>query len=193
MTDNHLTSFRLLGASNHVDHERGDNDFYATDPKAIDLLLTKEIPHKNVWECAAGQCHLADALTDKGFVVKKSDIVQRRYDVEILDFLECTEKAYNCDILTNPPFKTAEAFVRQALSLVDDGYNVYMFLKLTFLEGASRKNLFIEFPPKSVYVFSKRIGVAKNGDFSTCKSPVQAYAWFVWQKGYKGDTILDWI
>ena len=137
--------------------------------------------------------HLADALTNKGYNVKKTDIIQRRDDIEVLDFLTCNEKAHNMDILTNPPFKYAELFVRKALSLIDDGYNVYMFLKLTFLEGISRKKLFEEFPPRIVYVFSKRIGTATNGDFSTCKSPVQAYAWFVWEKGFCGDSKLDWL
>ena len=34
--------FKTLGASNHTDKERENNDFYATDPIAIDKLLTVE-------------------------------------------------------------------------------------------------------------------------------------------------------
>lgn len=29
------STYRTLGASNHVDHERETNDYYATDPDAI--------------------------------------------------------------------------------------------------------------------------------------------------------------
>ena len=31
--------FRILGASNHTGDERQEHDYYATDPKAIELLL----------------------------------------------------------------------------------------------------------------------------------------------------------
>ena len=33
-----------------------------------------------------------------------------------------------------------------------------------------------------------------NGDFKKYNyNGAVAYAWFVWEKGYKGDTILKWI
>ena len=35
------TAFRLIGASNHADDARQGQDYYATDPKAIDELLKK--------------------------------------------------------------------------------------------------------------------------------------------------------
>ena len=36
--------FKTLGATNHTDGERAENDFYATDPVAIDKLLSKFTP-----------------------------------------------------------------------------------------------------------------------------------------------------
>lgn len=68
-----------------------------------------------------------------------------------------------------------------------------MFLKLQFLEGKQRKELFKKYPPKVVYVSSSRLICAKNGDFSEYKSSAVAYAWFVWEKGFKGDPIIKWI
>lgn len=69
-----------------------------------------------------------------------------------------------------------------------------MFLRLQFLEGKERQRLFKNFPPKVVYVFSSRILCAKNGDFEADRyNSAIAYAWFVWVKGYKGDTIIRWI
>lgn len=48
--------FVTLGASNHTDQERESNDYYATDPMAIDALegALEGIPHK-VWEPACGE------------------------------------------------------------------------------------------------------------------------------------------
>ena len=49
--------YKTLGASNHTDKEREKDDYYATDPIAIDKLLTVERPNENVWECACGAGH----------------------------------------------------------------------------------------------------------------------------------------
>ena len=72
-----------------------------------------------------------------------------------------------------------------------------MFLKLTFLEGKARyKELFSKYPPKSVYVFPERVQCAKNADFDRmkeCGGSAVAYAWFVWEKGYIGKAVVDWI
>ena len=52
--------FVTLGASNHTDKERESNDFYATDPIAIDKLVKViQLPRK-VWECACGTGCLSD-------------------------------------------------------------------------------------------------------------------------------------
>ena len=37
-TGNKNSIFKTLGASSHTEKEREENDFYATDPKAIELL-----------------------------------------------------------------------------------------------------------------------------------------------------------
>ena len=47
--------FVTLGASNHSDENRAENDYYATDPIAMELLLEKEHFNKHVWECACGE------------------------------------------------------------------------------------------------------------------------------------------
>lgn len=41
-TGNKASVYKTLAASNHSNSEREKNDFYATDPKAIDLLLEWE-------------------------------------------------------------------------------------------------------------------------------------------------------
>lgn len=34
--------YRTMGASNHIEGARAEQDFYATDPRAVDLLLDEE-------------------------------------------------------------------------------------------------------------------------------------------------------
>ena len=38
-TGNSNSIYKTLGASNHTEEDRQSEDFYATDPKAVDLLL----------------------------------------------------------------------------------------------------------------------------------------------------------
>lgn len=69
-----------------------------------------------------------------------------------------------------------------------------MFLKIQFLEGKARRELFKKYPPKTVYVSSARLHCAMNGDFEKyAKSNAVCYCWYVWQKGYTGDTVIKWI
>lgn len=201
-TGNGNSIYKTLGASNHTDKEREVNDFYATSPEAIDKLLEVENLYDYIWEPASGEGHLAKRLRERGFKVYASDIIKRSFKLnEIKDFLKvsplCLSFSYDYDIVTNPPYKCAKEFVLKALSLVSEGRKVCMFLKLTFLEGKSRyKELFSKYPPKTIYVFSERIMCAKNGDFEGMKAgggSAVAYAWFVWEKGFTGDTIVKWI
>lgn len=189
--------YKLLGASNHTEKVRELNDYYATEPKAMELLLEKEQFAPSVWESAVGEGHLADVLKRHGYEVKCSDIVDRGYpNTQIIDFLMYTPKAeLDMDIITNPPYKFAKQFVERALSCISTGHKVAMFLKLQFLEGKDRRKLFEESPPKVVYVASGRLLCAKNGEFEARRrdGSAVAYAWFVWEKGYKGKPIIDWI
>lgn len=84
--------FVTLGASNHTERERERNDFYATEPKAIDYLLEggAEI-NKNVWECCCGQGHLAERLKEHGYNVKATDLIDRGYGTGGVDFLQQAE------------------------------------------------------------------------------------------------------
>jgi hypothetical protein len=192
-TGNTHSTFVTIGASNHTDNEREINDYYATDPHAVEVLLQVEDFQKLIWECACGEGHISKVLESAGHIVFSTDLVDRGYShFNNIDFLKYDDK-FDGDIITNPPYKYATEFVKKALDITSDGSKVAMLLKLTFLEGIKRRKLFDDNPPKTVYVFSKRIKCAINGDFEHTGQSAMAYAWFVWQKGYKGDTVIKWV
>ena len=192
-TGNKGTTYAVLGASNHTDLQRAEYDYYATEPKAMELLLAEETFSSNIWECACGEGHLSKVLESKGYKVRSTDLIYRGFgEAESVDFLKEIE-TFDGDIITNPPYRYALDFVKKALSLVADGQKVAMFLRLQFLEGKRRKQFFLENPPKRVYVSASRLNCALNGDFGKADTSAIAYAWFVWEKGYKGDSIIKWI
>lgn len=187
--------YKTLGASNHTEKEREINDYYATDSVAIDYLLTKAKPSQNLQECACGEGHLSKRLIEYGYNVKSTDLIFRGYGVGGVDFLKCND-TFQGDIITNPPYKYAKEFVEHALDLITEGNKVFMFLKLQFLEGKSRRKLFDKNQLKTVYVSSSRILCARNGDFETIKKgggSAVAYAWFEFEKGYDSEPIIKWI
>lgn len=186
--------YKTLGASNHTEKEREENDFYATEPRAIDVLCEVEKFSNDIWECACGQGHLSNRLKDYGYSVTSSDLINRGFkDHQTIDFLKATDK-FCGDIITNPPYKYASEFVEKGMELT--GNKLALFLKIQFLEGKARKKMFEKYPPKFVYVSSSRLLCAKNAKFDEMIAgggSAVAYAWFVWYKDHVGDTILKWI
>ena len=197
-TGNKKSTFVTLGASNHSEGEREVNDFYSTDPEALEIFL-KALErdgfklHKNIWECACGQGHLSKVLENEGHNVLSTDLIYRGYGDKVIDFLKCNSLGYGGDILTNPPYKYAKEFVEHSLEVLDDGYYCIMFLKIQFLEGKDRRKLFDKYPPKYIYVNSARQTCYINGDMSKKMSSASCYCWFIWEKGFVGEPIIRWI
>ncbi len=189
---NSKTMFTCLGARNYAQEEREANDYYATPIIATEKLLRKEDFIDNIWECAVGGGHISKVLESQGYKVKKSDIVQRIEEAEIINFMDY-KGTWHGDIITNPPYNIATEFIEKALEVVHQGNKVAMLLKLQFLEGQRRQKLFEQNPPMKILVFSKRVSPAKNGDFEKYKNGGIAYAWFIWKKGYQGKPEVEWI
>ena len=181
---------QAVHAVNQRGQDTAENDYYATDPRALELLLERETFQQHIWEPACGEGHLSKVLEVHGYSVVSSDLIDRGHGKGGIDFLKC-DKPFAGDIITNPPYKYAKEFVEKALELVTPGCRVAMFLKLTFLEGQARRNLFRDSPPEIVYVSSARLNCGKNGVF-TGTSAV-AYCWIIWKKGFHGPTTVRWF
>ena len=184
--------YKTLG-SRTKSYIRPQHDFYATDPKAVDLLCENEAFDGGIWECACGTGHISKRLEELGHSVISSDLVYRGYGLNgSHDFFTTPLPKPELNIVTNPPYKYAREFVERALDIVADGKKAAMFLRLLFLESKARKKLFLKHPPKTVYVSSSRLRCAKNGVFDKGIAAM-AFAWFVWEKGYTGETKIKWV
>lgn len=195
-TGNATSIYATHGASNHSDTDRADFDYYATDPEAVRMLLEKEQFCHYILEPACGGGHISEVLLEHGHDVLSSDIVNRGYSGQCMtqDFLKAGAVPRNSrDIITNPPYSQAKEFVQHALDISQESVKVAMFLKLTFLEGAKRKELFEKYPPKTIYVFRNRIDCWKNGIKPDKPSKAVCYAWFILEKGFKGSPKIKWI
>lgn len=185
--------FKTLGSSNHTPDERAQFDYYATDPQAVEMLLALETFAPVIWEPACGEGHISKVLAAYGYEVISTDLIYRGFgEPEPMDFLTETFPDFEGDIITNPPYSAGLEFVKRALETVRPGGKVAMFLKVQFLEGKRRGELFSKTPPRTVYISRSRLACAKNGDFTHTESAI-AYAWYVWEKGFTGDPVIKWF
>ena len=94
-------------------------------------------------------------------------------------------------IITNPPYKLADQFVRHALLICP---HVYMLLRLAFLEF-ERRSAILEFGfLRRVHVFRKRLPMMHRAGWAGPRaSSAMAFAWFCFDRSAPGPTELDRI
>ena len=78
-TGNYHSVCGCLGARNECKEDREENDYYATQPIAIEWLMKIENLNHNIWECACGEGHLAKPLIANGYEVKCTDLIDRGF------------------------------------------------------------------------------------------------------------------
>lgn len=182
-----------LNASSHSLTDRAERDYYATPLKAVSELIRLETFRNPIWEPACGEDHIATPLRDAGYTVYSSDIVDRIGN-EICDFLDHdTSLGWHGDIVTNPPFSKALEFATQAVSICDRGAKIALFLRVQFLEGVKRRTFFETHPPIRIWVSSRNLRCAKNGDFLSATGNASTYCWFIWEVGFKGAPTVGWF
>ena len=187
-------------------------DFYPTPPSCISAIyqhLSAKDPDilscGNVLDAGAGTgmwgIVLKKLYPKKKYVLWGLDIQHlpkpNKYDYWLsgFDFLSelgnnpiLAERKFQL-VVSNPPYKYAEEFVRKSLSLTNYGGYVIMLVRLAFLESIKRGNgLHNEYPPRYVSVLSRRPSFHLDK-----KTGSDAYMAIVWQKGVYGETKLDWI
>lgn len=164
-------------------------DFYPTPAWATHALVDNEQFRGDIWESACGNGAMSKVLETTTNTVISSDLYDRGYGKSGVDFLT-TEKSVD-NIVTNPPFNAAEAFVGRGLIAAKKKFS--LLLRLAFLEGAKRQHtIFKRHAPARVWVFSERITFYPQ-DAERKGSGTTAYAWFVWDQDHLGPTELKWL
>jgi hypothetical protein len=164
--------------------ERNHHDYYPTPPLMTQALLDREKFPGVVWEPACGEYHMSKVLVDNKYIVKATDLIYG------YDFLTATDDTCG-SVVTNPPFSLAMDFWKKCIDLKIQKYA--FLLRLQFLEGSKRYDLFKGgHNPKKVYVFSDMMNVNHAG-LENPFGGLLCFCWFVWERGYVGDTSIDWI
>lgn len=185
-----------------TDFYKDTHEFYATPFYVTKAILDREELKGSILEPAAGEGHISKVLRDRypNSKIVSTDIVERQDKwhcgiVSGIDFLTYDYGTKFDNVITNPPFLRSGEFAKKALSIAR--HKVLFLAKLQFLETEKRKELFKKHPPKAVYIFTKRCFLLRDGkDHISGGKPwttTVSFAWFVWEKGCKGEPVIRWI
>jgi hypothetical protein len=175
--------------------ERG-LDVYETPPVAVHALLKVEsLVAGRIWEPACGPGAIVRVLRDRGHDVVASDIKDygcpdSRGDVDFLKQAAAPDGA--TVILTNPPYRRSNRFVRLALKYAP---LVIMLLPIRFLVGERRSDILEGGKLRCIYVFRNRLPMMHRHGWRGAKidKGKAAYAWFVWDAGHSGPATIHHI
>lgn len=172
-------------------------DFYPTPPWATRALCERlnswgYAGSESCWEPACGAGDMAKPLAEYFARVEASDCHDYGFG-DLDDFLLPGPARHDVDwIITNPPFRLAEQFVRRAFEIATGG--VAMLVRTAWLEGVGRhERLFEPSPPEWILQFTERVPMFK-GRLDPQGSTATAYCWVIWmaQRSCVAPT-LAWI
>lgn len=176
--------YKLVGRK--VGDKRQKEDFYPTPEYVTAALLDNYHFEGAVWECACGDGRLSEVLKRRGYRVVSTDLINRGYYDQTpgaVDFLLENTRFEN--IVTNPPFSLAYAFIEQGLRLADK--SLALLLPVRYLTGKQRALLYKKHPPHKIIVIPNKVDFMGNGN------PIMEFAWFIWDKeDASGKTELVW-
>jgi hypothetical protein len=169
-------------------------DLYETPPVAVRALLRVERIPTRIWEPAAGRGAIVRVLRAAGHEVVASDIADYGDPTHFVgrDFLAETKLPAGVGaILTNPPYRAVESFVKHALKLSP---LVIMLLRLAFLESERRCGILEGCGLARIHVFRKRLPMMHRDGWAGRKANSgMAFAWFCWNLNHAGPTEIDRI
>lgn len=170
-------------------YERVDNDWYTEPRWLVDALLDVEPLAGVSWDPSCGGGNIPKAVRARDRACWGSDIADRGFGTTGLDFFEAQATADN--IITNPPYRTIEPYIRRALDKTTG--KVCVLARLAFLEGMKRREMFRTTPLARVWVSSRRASMPPGGSNVEAKGGAIAYGWFVFEHGHVGAPSVGWV
>ena len=150
-------------------YNTGTYDECQTPPYALEPLYPYLPFH--IWECAAGEMVLANALVDKGYTVLAADILWRKEDDFFMD------RRVDATIVTNPPYSIKYEWLERCYLL---GNPFALLMPVEMLGTAKGQRLFDKYGIEMIFM-SPRVDFYmphKGWEGGGAQFPT---AWFTWK------------
>jgi hypothetical protein len=171
-------------------------DDFPTPMWATRALVNITFGDASTYTCLEPACNrgfMARALKEQFKYVETSDVKDYGYEgTKVLDFLKSPYEDESFDwVITNPPFRLAEQFIKEAWRVSRIGF--CLLVRTSFLEGVGRyNNIFSKKPPTGIYQFSERVPMVK-GRVDKNASTATSYCWLLWEKNLFQEEDLEYV
>ncbi|WP_215755075.1 hypothetical protein [Acetobacter sp. P5B1] len=174
-------------------YERHADDWYVEPAWCVDALVQVERPFIGaVLDPCCGGGNIVTRLRANGVHAQGADIRDRADgQFSVMGYAQSLFDARPDSVVSNPPYGLAQDFVDSCLTTTTD--RVCVLLRLAFLEGQKRREWLMRSSLARVWVCSKRVSMPPGGTDVAAKGGSIAYAWFVFERGYKGEPSLGWL
>ena len=168
---------------------RPEDDFYETPKVATCTMLNNiNIPDDvTLWECSCGEGAISKILEKihPGKVLS-TELSTERYGIGGVNFLTNAEK-YKPEgrfwLVTNPPFKLANDFVRKGFEIGAE--RIIFMLRFNYLEsGKVREDILNNGHLLRVLLMKERLKMYPFGWTGVKGTATQNHAWFIWDRNY---------
>lgn len=179
----------------------GEYDFYET-PKwatrlALKAMLRDGIISENdvIYEPCSGAGAIVDVLEEYGFNnimasdIQTGDFVRGERGVDVYGISDNVTDI----VFTNPPYNrmTKDNMLAEFQRIA--GKKVILLLNIFFLSSKDRKEMLENSHLRHVYIHSDRVTMYPFGEEKPKNGGTKMFAWFVWDKEYRGTPSLSWI
>ena len=182
--------------------KRKASDFYPTPPGPLASLVPwwdRMYRGGAAYEPAAGDGAILRWLADRGLgrdELWANDVVMSDERRAILDgwSSRVTQGDYLTDelaphrarlVITNPPFRQAQAFCERAIETCDPAGVVVMLMRLSMLGSTKRRAWWATAPLARVGVITPRPSFTGHGN-DACE-----YAWFLFEPLHRGPAVIE--
>ena len=183
-------------------YERDPDDWYCEPAWAVELLFQNiDFDEQSIWDPACGGGNIPRVAAEYGFDTLGTDKVDRGCGARLLDFIDCCcigefDLPPRLSIVTNPPYKLTEQFIRRAMTLVD--HRIAVLVPVSFMASKARFELFTETPPSDVLILCRRPSmppghkIAAMGD-KAFKGGMVDFCWIVWSRPHDRECRVRWV
>jgi hypothetical protein len=185
----------IAGRKKNTDYDFYETPQWATE-KAVEQMIIDGILSKydEIYEPCCGAGAMTKVLEIYFKNVKKSDIQTADYidGKKGVDVYEIGDDV--CDVVfTNPPYDrmTRDNMLDEFLRISKK--KVILLLNIFYLSSKDRKKMLENSCLRHIYIHSDRVTMYPYGEEKPKNGGTKMFAWYVWDKEYKGKPTISWI
>ena len=178
-------------------NERNERDCYLTPTSIIQQFLDEEKFDENgsFLECCANkEKHIEKILKNNNY----NNIYSNVFEEDGIDFLEWDENKKYDYIISNTPYKNSNDFIIKCMKVCSKKF--CLLYPLDYCNGIYRyENVFnnnLGWKLSKMYIYVRKVMLEKkflDDEGLYYKTGLGCYAWYIFEKDYKGETITKWI